>query len=168
METKKMSPQGFRISDIAIFVETFCPHYVVFTRPHTHKFRSLYPPYFAMWKYAVFCDTGSLARSSYKWPCPLMLKMRWKTREIIVYNFHSKPKSTYYYITGCVNDWKESSGRNGGGLIQRCLLPQPGEVLWSARSVLPSMHCSLRLASINIKECVFFLTNQHTSNHHER
>lgn len=50
---------------------------------------------------------------------------------------------------------EKRSGRKDGGLIQHCLPPQPREVLWPVLSVLPSMHCSLRLASINIKECVF-------------
>jgi len=37
--------------NIAIFVDPLCPHYVGFTRPPTHIFRSLYPPYFAMCKF---------------------------------------------------------------------------------------------------------------------
>jgi len=34
--TQKMSPQGQGFQ-IAIFVETFCPHNVEFTRTHTHQ-----------------------------------------------------------------------------------------------------------------------------------
>lgn len=60
---------------------------------------------------------------------------------------------------------EKRSGRKDGGLIQHCQPPEPEEVPWPVLSVLPSMHCSLRLASINIKECVFPDKPAHVTTH---